>query len=121
MPLTDEESIDRVNPFVQHVFSMPGTSRQIIDFAKYKPRKEEPDQEPYVSPACDYGIMIAGRIGRSDDCPLSRELIPGRNIQYDEPISTGNNPHSLQDEQARKRAINNIFSVAILFLLIASL
>ena len=45
MPLTDEESIDRVNPYVQHDFFMPGTSRQLIDFAEHKPPAEEAAQE----------------------------------------------------------------------------
>lgn len=121
MPLNDEESIDRVNPFVQHDFFMPGTSRQITDFAKHKPPKDEPEEEPYVSPACDYGVMIAGRIGRTGDCPLSRELIPGRNIQYDEPIVIGKNPHNTPIDEARRRMVNNVISVVILFLLIAAL
>jgi hypothetical protein len=121
MPLSDEESIDRVNPFVQHDFFMPGTSRQIIDFAKHTPQREEPEQAPYVSPACDYGVMIAGRIGKTGDCPLSRDLLPGRNIQYDEPMNLVNKPRNLVDEEARKRMVNNLISVAILSLLIVAL
>ena len=57
MPLTDEESIDRVNPYVQHDFFMPGTSRQLIDFAEHKPPAEEAAQEEYRSPACDLSLI----------------------------------------------------------------
>ena len=120
MPLTDEESIDRVNPYVQHDFFMPGTSRQIIDFAEHKAPTEEVFQQEYTSPMCDYSIRSAGRIGKTGPCPLSRGLYPGRNIQYDEdPVLMEN----AQEEKKSKNstATNNLIGGAILLLLIAAL
>ena len=120
MPLTDEESIDRVNPYVQHDFFMPGTSRQMIDFAEHKPPAEEAAQEEYRSPACDEAIMIAGRIGKTGPCPLSRSLYPGRNIQYDEdPAINGTSEEATKTENPSMR--NNLIGGAILILLIAAL
>jgi len=120
MPLSDEESIDRVNPYVQHDFFMPGTSRQIIDFAPHKKPIEEPVQQEYRSPMCDYGVMVAGRIGRTDVCPLSRDLYPGRNIQYDEdPVAVyrENNPNKIHNQ----KTMNNMVGAGILLLLVAVL
>lgn len=119
MPLTDEESIDRVNPYVQHDFFMPGTSRQLIDFAEHKKPAEEAPQEEYRSPMCDYSIMSAGRIGKTGPCPLSRGLYPGRNIQYDEdPVLT----ERIQNENKKNsNAANNLIGGVILLLLIAAL
>ena len=121
MPLSDEESIDRVNPYVQHDFFMPGTSRQIIDFAPHKKPIEEPMQQEYRSPMCDCGVMVAGRIGRTDVCPLSRDLYPGRNIQYDEdPVAVSrenNNPNKIHNQ----KTMNNMVGAGILLLLVAVL
>lgn len=122
MPLSDEESIDRVNPFVQHDFFMPGTSRQVVDFAPHKkPVEDEPEQE-YRSPMCDYGVMVAGRIGKTGNCPLSRSLYPGRNIQYDEDVPLlVHNKNVANKETNSDKTMNNIAGVATLLLLIAIL
>jgi len=120
MPLSDEESIDRVNPYVQHDFFMPGTSRQIIDFAPHKKPTEELAQPEYRSPMCDYGVMVAGRIGRTDVCPLSRDLYPGRNIQYDEEpmaVSREKQPNKVHNQ----KTMNNMVGAGILLLLVAVL
>lgn len=124
MPLSDEESIDRVNPFVQHDFFMPGTSRQFIDFAPHVEPAEEPAQEEYVSPTRDYGVMVAGRIGKRGNCVLSRGLYPGRNIQYeDDPsvrpksVENKNNPNG----HDRKKTMNNFLGMLILLLLVVIL
>jgi len=121
MPLTDEESIDRVNPYVQHDFFMPGTSRQMIDFAAHKPLVEEMPRQEYRSPACDSAIMIAGRIGKTKPCALYRTLYPGRNIQYDDDpkIRVPQNQTVGQKEEPTMR--NNLVGGAVLLLLIAAL
>ena len=121
MILTDEESIDRVNPYVQHDFFMPGTSRQMIDFAAHKPPAEEQPQQEYRSPACDKAVMIAGRIGKTKPCALSRPLYSGRNIQYDEDpeIYGPQNDNDMQNQETIMR--NNLIGGVILILLIAAL
>lgn len=121
MPLTDEESIDRVNPYVQHDFFMPGTSRQMIDFAAHKPPAEEMPQQEYTSPACESAVMIAGRIGKTEPCPLSRTLYPGRNIQYDEDPVIFGTPEKPANTENVASMRNNLIGGAILILLIAVL
>lgn len=121
MLLSDEESIDRVNPYVQHDFFMPGTSRQIIDFAPHKEPVEEVVQQEYRSPMCDYGVMVAGRIGKKGPCSLSRGLYPGRNIQYDEDVPNALNNDNNHNERTNSKLVNNFMGGAILLLLIAAL
>jgi len=122
MPLSDEESIDRVNPFVQHDFFMPGTSRQVIDFPKHTKYVEQVEpEEVYRSPMCDYGVMVAGRIGKTGECRLSRGLYPGRNIQYDDDAPRHINENNKAGNPTSQKMTNNIAGVATLLLLIAVL
>ena len=76
--LDDKNTMDDMNPFVNF---MPGSSRQPHTFGDYKPPVDEPEEEPYKSPACDVVSKNVGRPGyRSKKCDLSRPLLPGRNI-----------------------------------------
>jgi hypothetical protein len=75
--LTDEEAIDRVNPFVSHDFSLPGGVRQtgnFEDFTEIKSEKGIPAPERSVY--CDYGLCAES----SSQCSLSRPVHPRRNI-----------------------------------------
>ena len=80
--LSDERTMDDINPCVDKQNFFPsGTSKQLLDFQKYKAPEHEEEQEKYVSPACGILTKGVGRPGfRSDKCALSRPLIPGRNI-----------------------------------------
>ena len=76
--LDDKNTMDDMNPFVNF---MPGSSRQPHAFGKYTEPVDEPEEEPYKSPACDVVSKNVGRLGyRKEQCDLSRPLIPGRNI-----------------------------------------
>lgn len=76
--LDDKNTMNDMNPFVNF---MPGSSRQPHAFGEYKPPVDEPEEEPYKSPACDVVSKNVGRPGyRSKKCDLSRPLLPGRNI-----------------------------------------
>jgi len=76
--LDDKNTMDDRNPFVDF---MPGSSRQPHAFGKHTPPVDEPEEEPYKSPACDVVSKNFGRLGyRSEKCDLSRPLLPGRNI-----------------------------------------
>ena len=76
--LDDKNTMDNMNPFVNF---MPGSSRQPHAFGDYKPPVDEPEEEPYKSPACNVVSKNVGRPGyRSKKCDLSRPLLPGRNI-----------------------------------------
>ena len=75
--LTDEEAIDKVNPFVTHDFSLPGSVRQsggYDDFTEI--RKESGIVEPKRSVFCDYGLCAES----TSKCSLDRPLHPRRNI-----------------------------------------
>ena len=76
--LDDKTIMDDTNPFVDF---MPGSSRQPHEFGEYKRPVDEPEEEPYKSPACDVVTRNVGRPGyREEECSLSRPLLPGRNI-----------------------------------------
>ena len=76
--LDDKNTMNDMNPFVNF---MPGSSRQPHPFGDYKPPVDEPEEEPYKSPACNVVSKNVGRPGyRSKKCDLSRPLLPGRNI-----------------------------------------
>ena len=76
--LDDKNTMDDMNPFVNF---MPGSSRQPHAFGKYTEPVDEPEEEPYKSPACDVVSKNVGRPGyRKEQCDLSRPLLPGRNI-----------------------------------------
>ena len=76
--LDDKITMDDTNPFVDF---MPGSSRQPHEFGEYKRPVDEPEEEPYKSPACDVVTRNVGRPGyREEECSLSRPLLPGRNI-----------------------------------------
>ena len=76
--LDDKNTMDDMNPFVNF---MPGSSRQPHAFGEYTEPVDEPEEEPYKSPACDVVSKNVGRPGyRKEQCDLSRPLLPGRNI-----------------------------------------
>jgi len=76
--LDDKITMDDTNPFVDF---MPGSSRQPHEFGEYTGPVDEPEEEPYKSPACDVVTRNVGRPGyREEECSLSRPLLPGRNI-----------------------------------------
>ena len=76
--LDDKNTMDDMNPFLDF---MPGSSRQPHAFGEYIQPMDEPEEEPYKSPACDVVSKNVGRPGyRKERCDLSRPLLPGRNI-----------------------------------------
>ena len=76
--LDDKNTMDDMNPFVNF---MPGSSRQPHAFGEYTEPVDEPEEEPYKSPACDVVSKNVGRPGYSSEkCDLSRPHLPGRNI-----------------------------------------
>jgi len=112
--LDDKNTMDNMNPFVNF---MPGSSRQPHAFGDYKPPVDEPEEEPYKSPACNVVSKNVGRPGyRSKKCDLSRPLLPGRNID-----KGFTNFDSLIDMKKVKKAIkagtNNNFIMNLISLL----
>lgn len=77
MMLTEEEAIDKVNPFVTHDFSLPGSVRQSGGYDDFTEIRSEPGiQKPKRSVYCEYGLCAES----TSDCYLDRPLIPHRNI-----------------------------------------
>ena len=102
MTLNDQLQIDQVNPLVPSrvnpiqvsEFSMPGTWSETLPYAKYKKPTENLSAPPCAvesscntkdSPICSYGITagdntIAMCRPTEPNCPMSRRLVPERNI-----------------------------------------
>lgn len=109
--LDDKTIMDDTNPFVDF---MPGSSRQPHEFGEYKRPVDEPEEEPYKSPACDVVSKNVGRPGYSEEkCSLSRPLIPGRNIDK----GFTNPGHSFGIEKAIKAGTNNNFIMNLISIL----
>ena len=85
--LSDANTINDFNPFVMGDFSLPGASRKPHAFEMHTTPKEPPAPKDPTSPICDYGITAGWRTidmcrPQEPNCPLSRPLVPGRNIDY---------------------------------------
>lgn len=85
--LSDANTINDFNPFVMGDFSLPGASRKPHAFEMHTAPKEPPAPKEPTSPICDYGITAGWRTidmcrPQEPNCPLSRPLVPGRNIDY---------------------------------------
>jgi len=75
--LNDDDTINDVNPFVTHDFSLPGGVRQTGDFEDFTEMRSEPGiPEQTRSVYCDYGLCAES----TTQCSLSRPLHPRRNI-----------------------------------------
>jgi hypothetical protein len=88
--LCDDATINDVNPFVVHDFSLPGGVRQTPEFADYtKEVNTKSDIEhPKLSPICEIARTAGDKTidfctgGREPPCPLGRAVHPKRNIDY---------------------------------------
>jgi hypothetical protein len=88
--LCDDATINDINPFVVHDFSLPGGVRQTPEFADYsKDVNTKADIEvPALSPICDIASTAGDRTvdfctgGRQPPCLLGRPVHPRRNIDY---------------------------------------
>lgn len=118
--LSDQASINKINPYVSGEFSLPGSSRRPNSFAPHKQIKEGgmPESEHIM---CEYGVTAGDKTvdfckGKSA-CELSRPTIPGRNIDlgYDEP-----KPSIIRESANFIKSIKKLdaFTVIILVLII---
>lgn len=86
--LSDANTINDFNPFVMGAFSLPGASRKPHAFVAHPvPEKEVAFPVDEESPMCDYGITAGWRTidmcrPQEPNCPMSRPLVPGRNIDH---------------------------------------
>ena len=123
--IEDEDAMDRVNPFVQHDFSLPGTVRSPSEFARHDREKDIDVLDEYVSPACEQATTAGWRGADmcqaiKPNCPISRPLYPGRNIDkgYDEnPNPVERKDVILNDSSGEFTMVARIFILLIILLL----
>ncbi len=120
--LNDKNDMDDINPFTTpDNFFPPGTSKHTLDFKRYVAPVQE-EQEEYISPACDVLSKGVGRPGyRSDECKLSRPLLPGRNIDRGFTIKEKNEIKNSVETVNDTKMYMNLLIIAFLLLLIAVL
>jgi hypothetical protein len=77
--LNDEDTINDVNPFVTHDFSLPGGVRQTGDFADFVEMKK-PLQMPVMEKSvfCSTGLCAE----QTKPCLIKKKVRPQRNIDY---------------------------------------
>lgn len=88
--LCDDATINDINPFVVHDFSLPGGVRQTPEFGDYKKdvHTTKDIEVPTLSPICQMAKTSGDRTvdfctgGREPPCPLNRPVHPRRNIDY---------------------------------------
>jgi hypothetical protein len=124
--LSDQASIDKINPYVAREFSLPGSSRRPNSFAPHKKTEEEgmPENEHII---CEYGVTAGDKTvdfckGKSA-CELSRPLIPGRNIDlgYDEPKPSVIRESAKFVKSIKKLDAFTIIIVVLIILLLSTL
>ena len=78
--LSDEDSINKINPYVQRTFSLPGAVGTPHPFEEFKePVEIEANLWNDNTHICESGITSGDKVIETE-CRLSRPLIPGRNI-----------------------------------------
>ena len=127
--LSDQDTIDDINPFVQRDFSLPGVSRRPYPFQKFETPDEgefKTDEERVI---CDYGITAGDktvdmcRPNRSLGCDdIGRPLLPGRNIDLgvDPSPKPENTVQKVKNGIKRLNTVTMLGAIAII-LLISSL
>jgi|TARA_R110000782_G_scaffold8023_12_gene26626 hypothetical protein len=84
--LSDEDSINKINPYVQRTFSLPGAIGKPHPFEEFEtPVEIEANLWNDNTYICETGITSGDKVidtcrPSKTECRLSRPLIPGRNI-----------------------------------------
>lgn len=84
--LSDEDSINKINPYVQRTFSLPGAIGKPHPFEEFKePVESEANLWNDNTHICETGITSGDKVidtcrPSKVECRISRPLIPGRNI-----------------------------------------
>lgn len=128
--LADDNAINKINPFIQRDISLPGTLGQKRAFKEYVPPIEK-DVELFNDNTfiCKHGITSGDKVidtcrPSSQTCPLSRPLIPGRNIDLGEGNLGENRTYTYVSPYKIKRKHNtseHYLLIIILVILLLSL
>ena len=124
----DSALIDNINPLVWvKEFNLPGTWSDPYPYAEYVPEQTqvnsvpcavEPSCDTAKSPICDFGVSAGdGTIGMCmptpPNCPMSRRLVPMRNID------PGMWVYNKEDRKSKtKSSSDNLSGILILVILI---
>ena len=125
--ISDQNTINDINPFVLIDFSLPGSAGTPHSFSPYKkPIEQVETEEPSV--ACKLHRKVGGANFCEDpqaNCPMSRLVLPERVIQYEDgSVNTDlcadgeSIAKRQQEEKERKRRINNILLVISFIVLV---
>ena len=131
--LSDEDSIDKINPYVQHTFSLPGAIGKPHPFEEYQepvdPEAELMNDNTHI---CETGITSGDNVidtcrPSKVKCHLSRPLIPGRNIDMGVSEKTLLNFETVSSvvQDVKKVVKNmktlNVFTIVLIVLIILTL
>ena len=84
--LADDYAINTINPFVRGDFSLPGVVGQKREFKEYISHEDKKGElfndNTFI---CSHGVTSGDKVvdtcrPNAETCPLTRPLIPGRNI-----------------------------------------
>jgi len=125
--ISDQNTINDINPFVLIDFSLPGSAGKPYQFSKYqKPIETVEKEEPSV--ACRLHRKVGGANFCEDpqaNCPMSRLVLPERVIQYEDgSVNTdlcadnGSIAKKEQEEKDRRRFINRLLLVLLFIVLV---
>lgn len=125
--LCDDATINDINPFVVHDFSLPGGVRQTPEFADHTVDVVDTKKEYDDSPICKMAATMGDRTvdfctgGRQPACPLGRALHPRRNIDYGFTRDAPPPAKAVQEERTVQRTgVLGFVVFMILFALVVS-
>jgi hypothetical protein len=122
--LADHNAINKINPYMKCDISLPGTIGEKRKFEKYEPPIEENvelfNDNTFI---CNHGIVSGDKVidtcrPSNQKCPLSRPLIPGRNIDLGEGNLGENKVHTYVSPYKIKRKRDTSESYLLLIILI---
>ena len=124
--ISDQNTINDINPFVLIDFSLPGSAGTPYPFAPYqKPVEKIETEEPSV--ACRLHRKVGGANFCEDpkpNCPMSRLVLPERVIQYEDgSVNTdlcadNGSLAKKQEEENKKRFINRLLMIILFIALV---
>lgn len=124
--LSDTNTINDFNPYVMGDFSLPGASRQPHAFDSYPtaPVQMNTYHVDEESPLCSYGITAGDNTidmcrPPAPNCPLSRPLLPGRNIDRGFTVSSPDEKKKVKGSTLAMNMLTGVFIIMILILLLS--
>jgi hypothetical protein len=124
--LSDQNTMDDMNPFVQRDFSLPGAIGKPDSFKKYvQPREKDVDFMNDNTHICKFGATSGDKVVETCrpskvKCRLSRSLLPGRNIDMGVGKTRENTKEYFENNQIRRNYDTRIMLVIVIIILLLS-